>query len=264
MKLSVVIPAHNEEGCIESTLLAFHAKLIEEEIPFEIVVVNDNSTDDTETILKRLSRKKGIRYINNVPPNGFGFAIRKGLESFKGDAVATVMADASDSPEDLVRYYRKMEEGFDCVFGTRWSQGGRTYDYPPVKKVLNRIFNTMIQVIMQLPYNDVTNAFKLYRKEVIQGVAPLLSSHYNLTVEIPLKAIIRGYSYAVVSNSWTNRTAGVSKLKLKEMGSRYLFILLYCLIEKWLSCKDYYRDRVQENELDATSDTDNTKTNPTT
>ncbi len=251
MKLSVVIPAHNEEGCIERTLTSFHEKLIEEKIPFEIVVVNDNSSDDTEKILKRLSRKKGIRYVNNDPPNGFGFAIRKGLQSFKGDCVAIVMADASDSPDDLVAFYRKMIEGnYDCVFGTRWSLGGRTYDYPGVKKVLNRVFNTFIQMVMQLQYNDVTNAFKLYKKEVIQGVSPLLSPHYNLTVEIPLKAIIRGYSYAIVPNSWTNRTAGESKLKLKEMGSRYLFIFLYCLLEKWLSCKDYHR-RTEEKRAQA-------------
>jgi len=241
VKLSVVIPAHNEEGCIESTLLSFQSKLIEEQIPFEIIVVNDNSKDDTEKILKRLSRKRGIRYFNNAPPNGFGFAIRRGLEEFRGDAVAIVMADASDSPDDLVAFYRKMLEGYDCVFGTRWSQGGTTHDYPGVKKVLNRVFNYFIQAIMQLAYNDTTNAFKLYRKEVIQGVKPILSQHYNLTVELPLKAIIRGYSYAIVPNSWTNRTTGESRLKLKEMGSRYLFIVLYCLIEKWLSCKDYHR-----------------------
>lgn len=243
MKLSVVIPAHNEEGCIEGTVVALSEELLREKIDHEIVVINDNSTDSTETILRNLGmRFPSVRYVNNSPPHGFGFAVRKGLESFKGDCVALYMADASDTPKDLVRFFRKLEEGYDCVFGTRWSQGGRVVDYPLVKKIINRFANLFIECIMQVKYNDVTNAFKLYRREVIQGVQPILSYHFNLTVELPLKAIVRGYSYAILPNDWINRKEGVSKLKIQEMGSRYLFIVLYCLIEKWLSRNDYQKD----------------------
>jgi dolichol-phosphate mannosyltransferase len=244
MKLSVVIPAHNEEGCIESTVRTFHAKLWAEKIPHEILLINDNSSDGTEALLKKLAADiDEVRYINNEPPQGFGFAVRKGLENFQGDAVAIVMADASDSPDDLVKFYQKMLEGYDCVFGTRFGGGGRTYDYPFVKLVLNRIFNTFISLVFGLRYNDVTNAFKMYRAPVIAGLTPLLSHHFNLTVELPLKSIIRGYSYAVVPNNWTNRKTGISNLKIKEMGSRYLFIVIYCLLEKWLSRGDYHSSR---------------------
>ncbi len=244
MKLSVVIPAHNEEGCIRDTLEALLEKLEEAEIPHEILVVNDNSSDQTEAILQELSEKyDSVRYINNVPPNGFGFAVRCGLSHFTGDCVAVYMADASDSPDDLVAFYRRLAEGVDCVFGTRWSKGGKTYDYPFLKRIINRMANLFIQLVMQIRYDDTTNAFKLYRREVIEGCQPFLSHHFNLTVELPLKAIVRGYSYAVVPNSWTNRQAGVSKLKIQEMGSRYLFIVLYCLIEKWLSKGDYHRGK---------------------
>ena len=244
MKLSVVIPAHNEEGCIEATITALTAELRREAIAYEIVVVNDNSRDETEAILQRLAAADaGVRYVNNDPPNGFGFAVRRGLLEFTGDAVAVYMADASDAPQDLVRFFRKMGEGYDCVFGSRWMRGGSTFDYPALKRVMNRVANWFIQLVMQLRYDDVTNAFKLYRREVIEGLQPLLSYHFNLTVELPLKAIVRGYSYAVVPNSWTNRKAGISKLKIKEMGSRYLFIVLYCFIEKWLSRGDYMRSK---------------------
>lgn len=245
MKLSVVIPAHNEEGCIQGTLDGLANELAREKIDHEILVINDNSRDSTEEILKRMSgANPRIRYINNRPPNGFGFAVRCGLENFTGDAVAVYMADASDDPRDLVKFWRKLETGYDCVFGTRWQRGGKTIDYPWPKRVLNRLANTFIQMVMQLRYDDTTNAFKLYRREVIDGLQPILSHHFNLTVELPLKAIVRGYSYAVVPNSWTNRKAGESKLKIKEMGSRYLFIVLYCLIEKWLSRKDYHRSKL--------------------
>jgi dolichol-phosphate mannosyltransferase len=247
MKLSVVIPAHNEEGCIEGTVTALVEKLSGESIPHEVLVINDNSSDTTEQILQTLMGKyPSLRYVNNSPPNGFGFAVRRGLESFSGDAVAVYMADASDRPEDLVKFWRTMErEGVDCVFGTRFSKGGRTYDYPAFKLIINRIANLFIQVLFGLQYNDTTNAFKLYRANVITGLKPFLSHHFNLTVELPLKAIVRGYTYSVVPNDWINRKAGESKLKIKEMGSRYLFIVLYCMIEKWLSRGDYHRGKLQ-------------------
>jgi dolichol-phosphate mannosyltransferase len=241
LKLSIVIPAHNEEASIRETILAFHEELHLEKIPHEILVVNDNSQDSTEKILKELSRKiKEVRYINNSPPNGFGFAIRKGLEEFSGDCVALVMADMSDRPIDLVAYYRLMiTKKYDCVFGSRFSKGGGTIDYPKFKLFLNRLTNGIIKMLFGIRYNDVTNAFKLYRRETIDGLKPFMSHHFNLTVELPLKAIVRGYSFGVVPNYWTNRKAGESKLRIKEMGSRYFFIILYCLLEKWLSRGDY-------------------------
>jgi dolichol-phosphate mannosyltransferase len=240
MKLSLVIPAHNEEGCIEQTVTAHNTALMDAGIEHEILVVNDNSSDETQNILDRLSVEiESVRYVMNSPPNGFGLAVRKGLNNYSGDAVAVVMADGSDSPENVVSYYRKLIEGYDCVFGSRFIPGGSTSDYPKMKYFLNRIFNTFIRVLFAIKYNDTTNAFKMYRREALDGLRPFLSHHFNLTVELPLKAITRGYSYAVVPNSWQNRTTGVAKLKIKEMGSRYLFIVLYCLIEKWLSVGDY-------------------------
>ncbi len=244
--VSLVIPAHNEEGCIEQTIHSISQLLEAQNIAYEILVVNDNSRDRTEAILQQLSEENSkVRYINNYYPNGFGFAVRCGLENFRGDAVAIVMADCSDAPEDIVHYYYKLQEGYDCVFGSRFIKGGKVIDYPAHKLMINRLANLFIQILFGLKFNDTTNAFKAYRREVIDGVAPLLSHHFNLTVEIPLKAIARGYSYTTVPITWRNRTTGVSKLKLKEMGSRYLFIVLYVLLEKMLSRGDYARNNFQ-------------------
>jgi dolichol-phosphate mannosyltransferase len=113
------------------------------------------------------------------------------------------------------------------------------YDYPKLKYFLNRLFNYLIKIFFRLKYDDVTNAFKMYKAETIDGLKPLLSPHFNLTVELPLKAIVRGYSYAVLPNTWRNRKFGESNLKIREMGSRYFFILLYCFIEKFFSRGDY-------------------------
>jgi dolichol-phosphate mannosyltransferase len=246
--LSVVIPAHNEEDRIAGTVRDLYAALTQAGIVHEILVVNDNSRDRTEEVLKELSREvTTLRYMNNAPPNGFGFAVRAGLTAFLGEAVAIVMADASDSPADLVTFYRKMQEGYECVFGSRFLPGARVVDYPLPKLLLNRLANFFIRILFWSRYNDVTNAFKLYRRSVIAGVQPLLAYHFNLTVELPLKAMVRGYSFAVVPTSWFNRTSGVSKFKIKEMGSRYLFIVLYCYLEKYLAREDY-RKRADSRE----------------
>lgn len=240
MKLSLVIPAHNEAVNIERTVLALSEELEANKIDHEILVINDNSTDNTEKILKRLKVKLNeLDYINNVPPNGYGLAVRKGLEIFNGDCVAIVMADMSDSPVDLVSYYRKMQEGYDCVFGSRFIRGSKTIDYPIHKLILNRLGNMFIMVLFGVKNNDMTNAFKLYKREVIDGIMPLLSHHFNLTVEMSLKAAIRGYSYCTIPVSWINRKKGLSKFKIKEISNRYLFIIFYCLLEKWLSMRDY-------------------------
>lgn len=244
MKLSVVIPAHNEVDCIGRTVRILDAHLTAVQIEHEILIINDNSSDDTEAILSELSNQHpSVRYINNCSPHGFGFAVSHGLEHYAGDAVALYMADGSDQPEDLVQFFEVMErQGVDCVFGSRFMRGAKVVDYPLLKLILNRIANGFIRLLFGLRYNDVTNAFKLYHGRVIDGLKPILSHHFNLTVELPLKAIVRGYSYAIVPNDWINRKTGKSKLRMQEMGSRYLFIVLYCFIEKWLAKRDYYRE----------------------
>jgi dolichol-phosphate mannosyltransferase len=241
MKLSVIIPAHNEEDSVAGTLISLNEVLLREKIEHEILVVDDNSKDSTLQILKNQQQSiNTLRIESNAGLNGFGYAVRYGLERFSGDCVAIMMADMSDDPEDLVKFYRKMEaENVDCVFGSRWIRGGKVYDYPAFKRILNRIFNNVVRIMFRFKYNDVTNAFKLYKKETIAGLKPFISPHFNLTLELPLKAIVRGYSYAILPNSWRNRKHGESKLKIKEMGSRYFFILLYCLIEKRFSKGDF-------------------------
>jgi dolichol-phosphate mannosyltransferase len=244
MKLSVVIPAYNEEGSIAETLTSLYDCLSKRGIEHEIVVTNDNSKDNTILVLQRLqSTIPTLIYFTNPGPNGFGYAVRYGLDRFSGDCVAVMMADLSDDPKDLVKFYDTMVEGnYDCVFGSRFIKGGATYDYPKLKKIINRMANFFIRATIGMRYNDTTNAFKLYKKETIRGIQPLLAPHFNLTIELPLKAIVRGYRYTIVPNSWTNRKSGESKLKIREMGSRYFFILLYCLIEKFFSRRDFHKD----------------------
>jgi dolichol-phosphate mannosyltransferase len=239
--LSVVIPAHNEAGSIQPVLRALDAALTGASIPYEIVVVDDHSSDGTDAAVAGTGLGPQVRCIKNLNAGGFGFAVRAGLDAFSGKIVAIVMADGSDPPEDLVRCYREFEKGVDCVFGSRFMPESKVVDYPGFKLAINRLANLFIRLLFRIPLNDTTNAFKCYRREVIEGLRPILSNHFNLTVELPLKAIVRGFSYSVIPIGWRNRTEGVSKLKLKEMGSRYLFIVLYVWLEKHLAKGDYKR-----------------------
>ncbi len=243
MKLSVVIPAHNEEGSIAETVEGIVSTLTAERIEHDVLVIDDSSSDGTAAVMAELTaRHPQVRCQPSHYRPGFGFAVRSGLERFEGDAVAIMMADGSDSPRDLVAYYRLLDEGYECAFGSRFIPGSVVHDYPRSKLIMNRIVNFGIRVLFRHGYNDTTNAFKAYRREVIENVQPLLSHHFNLTVELPLKAVVRGFSYGIVPISWSNRKAGVSKLSLNEMGSRYLFIILYVFLEHHLSRGDYRRE----------------------
>jgi dolichol-phosphate mannosyltransferase len=237
--LSVVIPARDEAGCIQRTVEHLHLELRRNEIPHEIVVVDDGSKDRTWEILEALRQQ-----IPEVKPaqncrHGFGRAVVFGLDHAQGDAVVVMMADESDDASDVVRYWHKLNGGYDAVMGSRFIKGGGTIDYPWFKKIINRIANRFLQILFHIDLNDTTNAFKAYRKVALEGCRPFLSPHFNLTIEIPLKVIIRGYSWTVIPITWKNRRVGESKLKLREMGSRYLFIALYCWLEKYFSRGDY-------------------------
>jgi dolichol-phosphate mannosyltransferase len=241
-KLSVVIPARDEEGCIASTVRHLTLELTLRGVPHEIVVVDDGSTDRTGEILAEVAREvPELKAVRNNGPHGFGRAIQKGLAEFTGDAVVIMMADESDDCRDVVRYWEELNKGVDCVFGSRFVPGGGVIDYPRVKFLLNRAANFFVRILFRHGLNDTTNAFKAYRREVIEGCQPFLSPHFNITVELPLKAIVRGYSWTTIPITWRNRRSGVAKLKIREMGSRYFFIVAYVWLEKYFSRGDYKR-----------------------
>jgi dolichol-phosphate mannosyltransferase len=238
--LSIVIPARDEEECVVAMVEHLHVELDLRGVPHEIIVVDDGSTDKTWNVLTEVSKKfPELRILQNNPDHGFGRAVICGLDAMKGDAVVIMMADESDDCRDVVRYWQKLNEGYDCVFGSRFMKGGGVIDYPRLKLLVNRIANAFLKILFNIRLNDTTNAFKAYRRTVIDGCRPFLSPHFNLTVEIPLKAIVRGYSWAVIPITWRNRRHGKAKLKIREMGSRYLFICLYVWLEKYFSRGDY-------------------------
>ena len=217
--LSIVIPARDEEACIASTVEHLHVELRLRAVPHEIIVVDDKSTDGTWEVLTRLAADIAeLRPIQNEFDPGFGRAVACGLDHMKGDAVVIMMADESDDCRDVVRYWETLNDGYECVFGSRFIKGGGTIDYPQVKLFLNRLANFFLKILFRIRLNDVTNAFKAYRKSAIDGCRPFISPHFNLTVELPLKAIVRGYSWKVIPITWRNRRHGASEAEDKGNG----------------------------------------------
>ena len=239
---SIVIPARDEEESLPLTITEIVTAFDRAAILHEIVVVDDGSKDGTWRLLQELKAQyPSLAPTQNPGPHGFGRAVIWGLDHMRGDAVAIMMADASDSPADAVTYWRILNEGYDCAFGSRFIKGGKVVDYPRIKLFVNRLANYLVKLGFRHGLNDTTNAFKAYRRTVIDGCRPLIAPHFNLTVEIPLKAIVRGFTFKVCPISWQNRKYGVAKLKIKEMGSRYFFICAYVWLEKYFSRGDYRR-----------------------
>lgn len=264
MKLSIVIPAYNEEKNLGRTLSDLERVVGDEhDIDYEIIVVNDNSTDETANVLQaHIDANARVRMVTRTAPGGFGRAIRSGINAVEGDVVVICMADSSDDPQDVVAYYKKICEGYDCVFGSRFIKGSRVENYPFVKLIVNRIVNTCISWLFWVPYNDLTNAFKAYRTSVIRECGPYRASHFNITLELSLSALIRNYNICQIPIRWYGRTWGSSNLRMVEMGRRYLCTVLTFYFQRMLvkddvvaeqlassQGRDDYRIRI-ENRLD--------------
>jgi len=235
MMLSVVMPAYNEATVIADTVRALAAALDRQEFDYEILVVNDASRDATEAVLIELEASfPHLRHVNNPGPHGYGCAVRHGLAHFRGAAVVVAMADGSDAPGDVVTYFRKILEGYDCAFGMRFGPGTQVVGYPRFKRLLNRAGNRLIAWLVGSDYTDFTNGFKCFRRPVIERMQPLVGAQFNLTIEMSMKAVLGGARVAVVPNSWIERAGGVSKFRLVAAGRLYLATIAYCLLQHWL------------------------------
>lgn len=252
--MSVVIPTRNEEDTIASTVEHLYVELRLNGVEHEIVVIDDGSTDSTSAVVSALQpRIPTLTLLRNPGENGYGRAVVFGLDQAHGDGLVVMMADESDDCRDVVRYWRLLNEGWDAVFGSRFMRGGGVFDYPFHKLVLNRIANWLLRFMFNVPFTDFTNAFKAYRREAMDGCRPLLSPHFNLNIELPLKIIVRGYAWTSLPITWRNRRAGMSKLKIGEMGSRYFFIACYCWFEKYFSRGDYRKPGAHEKAPEKTA-----------
>jgi len=230
MELCILIPAKNEAGSLPSTISNIY-ELLNNNIHFNILVVNDHSEDNTQNIIIELSEKyKILSFVNNEFAGGVGSAIKYGLKKWKGDIVTICMADNSDSPLDIIQSYKMLIEGnYDCVFGSRFIKGSHIQNYPILKLILNRIFNNMVKLISNYDYNDFTNIFKTYNRTAINAIGPIETNGFSIGLEMSLKAFSNKLNIGIIPISWKQRTAGKSKLKLVMNINIYMSTLLKCI-----------------------------------
>ena len=237
--LNIIVPLRDEDKQIETTVDLLTNELKDLKKIFIITLIDDHSVDDTWNLLKKLKEKyNNIEIYKNEYEAGYGNAVRSGIEKNTCDAVVFFMGDCSDNPKYIKSYVDYLDQGFDCVFGSRFMKNSKVVDYPLLKLVLNRIANNFIRLLFLIKYNDITNAFKAYKKELLLNFNPIVSKDFNINAELALKAISRGYKYKVIPISWSNRKKNISKFKIKEMQNRYIFTIFYVWIEKILLQKD--------------------------
>ncbi|HEY4642008.1 MAG TPA: glycosyltransferase [Thermoanaerobaculia bacterium] len=219
MRLSILIPVHNEVGELRRGIDPIVKALADAEIAHELLVVDDHSTDGTSDVLELLaSRFPTLRSLTSPRPPGLGNAVRAGLDAYTGDAVCITRLDASADPQQIVDYFREIESGKDCAFGSGRTPAG--------------LMNSVIRSLFDLSYDDVTGLFKCYRRTAIDALRPLIARQGDITIELPLKAMLRGCSYAVVPNRSKNAPAASGR------GGHPILLLLYLLLEKKLTDGD--------------------------
>lgn len=233
LELSVVIPAHNEAANLKWLLPNLSGVLRQAEMTHEILVVDDHSTDETQKIVEELSGHiKELKQIHRKGEKGFGRTLREGFEQAKGEVVIPFMGDASDQPTDIPKLYRKVREGYDVVYGSRFMRGGSVKDYPFLKLIANRLGNLLVRCLFGIPEKDITNAFKAFRREALQSLYPIEAAQFNITLELAIKAHLKGYRHTSIPVHWEGRTSGVSNFNLRDLTRYYrdyLFTLLVML-----------------------------------
>ena len=171
--LSIIVPVRNESDSLKDIFEYFSKNL--ENTNYEVLIINDFSVDNTLTNAKILfSENKNFKVFDNQK-KGLGGAINLGIEKAVGANIAIMMADQSDDIKDLIKYNNLMNlENYDAILGSRFLKESIVSDYPVQKLVLNRLFNYFVGLIFWNKYNDYTNAFKIYKKQTLIEIKPLI------------------------------------------------------------------------------------------
>ncbi len=227
-KVNIIIPAKNEDKTIITTLKDLKEKI---KVPYQIIVVNDKSTDKTELIVKKYSVKnRNVRLVNNTTKiSSFGNALKIGFSKTKSGPVVFVMADLCDNPKTINLMYKKISEGWDIVCGSRYTKNGKKIGGPKLQGFLSNVINFSLYHILRLPTSDTSNAFKMYRHETLKNIKFNNKSGVEASMELLAQAYFGGAKIIDVPTTWIGRTAGQSKFKIVQRTPRYWKIYYWIL-----------------------------------
>jgi len=228
MKLSVILAARNEEENIPK-LVSELLKTLNKYI-LEIIVVNDVSTDGTASIVKDLMKKyRKVKLINRLPPPGVGRAIRTGFANIskKCDWVLTMDSDFISNVPEIIPMLEQVGQN-DGVIGSRYMPKGKLVNYPFLKMVSNRIYHLLLRLMLGINQYDLTNNFKLYKREIITSIK-WQSDDFAINAETGLFPILKGYKIVEVPVSWTQRSYGKSHFKVFKLAPSYIKVFFRAL-----------------------------------
>ncbi|MBI2611183.1 glycosyltransferase [Candidatus Gottesmanbacteria bacterium] len=228
MTVSFVIPFHNEEKNCGKMIERVVNYGKQNRLLFEVIPVNDRSTDGTGEILDRLAYKyKGIvipihRNKDSVEKgNTMGKALIEGTKRGKGNFIIWTMGDLADDTKTYGDIIKKLSEGYDIVFGSRYMPGGSRGNLDPLKAFLSSWGTILARALFGIPVHDITNAFRGFRKEIFRRLT-LTSTGFSISPEFAIKAHLAGFRLGEVPTVYTNRVKGVSSFKLFKMTRSYL------------------------------------------
>lgn len=220
--LSVVCPVYNEAENIERLLNELQAKV---SVPMEVLVVYDHEEDNTVPVVRDIAARYPfeIRLVKNKFGAGALNAIKTGFAEARHEAVLVVMADLSDDLEVVDEMYRLVTaEGCDIVCGSRYMKGGRQIGGPPLKRFLSRMAGASLHYLTGIPTHDVTNSFKMYRREFLKSVTVESKGGFEIGMELVVKAFVSGRKIAELPATWTDRVAGKSRFRMWRWLPNYL------------------------------------------
>jgi len=231
MKLSVVVPAHNEEDNIGSLIAKVESIL---KIDFELLVVDDHSSDSTARIVLEQSRRFGnIRLIANKLDTGFANTLRTGFANASGELILPLMADLCDDLGTVNLMCAKINQGYDVVCGARYIRGGARIGGSKLKGFLSSLAGWSAYYLLGISTHDIANAFKMYRKKVVDSFS-IEAKGFEISMELPLKAYYAGFKITEVPTVWRERNKGKSSFRMFNLIPNYLKLYLWAIKKRIL------------------------------
>lgn len=226
--LNILIPVYNEAENVEKLFFEINRKV---STPHKIVIIYDSNEDNTLPVVRNIMREQNnIKLIKNKYGRGVLNAIKTGFETINNGVVLVVMADLSDDLNKIDSMFRKINEGYDIVCGSRYMKGGKQIGGPRIKKFLSKLAGISLHYLSGIPTHDVTNSFKMYSKEVLKDIKIESKGGFELGMEIVVKAFLKGYRITEVPTIWRDREGGESKFKLWKWLPKYIYWYLFAII----------------------------------
>lgn len=237
--VNIVIPVYNEKENISNVFYEIETKV---KVPHHIFVIYDSDADNTLAVIEKVMQGRNhVSLLKNKYGVGVLNAIKSGFEAIDNGVILVMMGDLSDDLTIVDEMFKKINQGYDIVCGSRYIKGGKQVGGFWFKKLLSRLAGLSLHYLTGVPTHDVTNNFKMYTKTVLNDIEIESNGGFELGMEIITKAFMKGYMITEVPSVWRDRTAGNSKFKFWNWLPKYL--KWYCFALKAVPNRFWHTER---------------------